>query len=76
MKYYLKENADGFEFSPAGRKVDEEKLKAGFTIVHEIPDRIKNIMPGGRDYVPPKTAIEEIEEIKTRLSALESRNVR
>ena len=58
MKYYLKEYPDGVEYSPVGYTVDQKKLDAGFEIVEEIPQRIKDKMPGGKDWMEPESPTE------------------
>lgn len=74
MKYYLKESADGVEYSPVGRKVDEAKLKAGFVIVTEIPQSIRDKEPGGKDYVEPEdTRDVKLRELEERIAELEAR---
>lgn len=73
MRFYLKEDVDGFEFSPVGRKINQAKLDDGFVIVAELPQRIKDKIPGGKDFIEPKTAREEIVDLKARLDALERR---
>ena len=77
MRYYLKEFPDGgWEYCLVGRVVDEKKLDAGFTLVDEIPQRIKDKEPGGKDYVEPKPEMElKIEQIEQRLAKLEAKGI-
>lgn len=77
MKYYLKEYPDGVEYSPVGSEVNQAKLAAGFQIVDEIPQRIKDKEPGGKDYQEPISPQEvRINELETRLQTLEELQVK
>jgi len=77
MKYYLKEYIDGFEFSIVGRQVDQTKLDMGFQVVDEIPQRIRDKEPGGKDYQEPISPQEvRINELETRLQTLEELQVK
>jgi len=73
MKFYLKEYADGVEYSPIGKEIDQKKLDAGFQIVDEIPQRIRDKEPGGKDYVesvdPRDVKLQELEERINQLEA-------
>lgn len=70
--FYLKEYADGWEYSPVGKKIDQAKLDAGFKIVDIIPQSIRDKEPGEKDWVPTKSALElKVEELEQRLNALE-----
>ena len=74
MKWYLKETTEGHEYSPVGRKIDEAKLKAGFAIVTEIPQRIQDKEPGGKDYVEPEDPRDtKLRELEQRIAELETR---
>lgn len=72
-QFYLKEYPDGgFEFSPVGRKPDPTKLAAGFTMVDALPQRVADKLPGGKDYVEPKSPQQvKLEELETRIAELE-----
>ena len=73
MKYYLKEYEDGFEYSPVGSKINNNKLANGFTIVDQIPQSIKDKEPGGKDFVEPVDPKDvEIQKLKDRLTTLEA----
>jgi hypothetical protein len=76
---YLKEYPDDgsgipqVDIRPVGRVVDEGLLKEGFRIVGDeelAPIRAK--LPGGKDYIEPKSKVEELEE---RVKALEEKKV-
>lgn len=73
MRWYLKEYPDGgVEYSPVGKRIDQSKLDAGFEIVDEIPQRIRDKEPGGKDWIPPKSPLEsKIEELEQRIAELE-----
>ena len=74
MRYYLREYPDGVEYSPVGNKVDQKKLDAGFVIVDEIPRRIRDKEPGGKDWVEPVDPRDvKIAELESRLVVLESK---
>ena len=76
MKYYVKEYPDGVEYSPVGSEVDQKKLDAGFIIVDEIPQRIRDKELGGKDYVEPKSMLEQkMEHFEQRLADLEARKI-
>jgi hypothetical protein len=69
VKFYVKVDAEGFEFSPVGVEVDKAKLEAGFTIVDAIPQEIIDRCPGGKDYVMPESKLEKLEK---RIAVLEA----
>jgi len=76
MKYYLKEFADGVEYSPVGKTVDQKKLDVGFEIVDEIPQRIRDKEPGGKDYAEPLDPRNvKIAELESRLAKLENKMI-
>jgi len=77
MNFYLKEYPDGgWEYGLVGREVDPSKLDAGFQIVDTIPQRIKDKEPGGKDYVEPRSEMEQkIEQLEQRLADLEARRI-
>jgi len=73
MKWYLKELADGVEYSPVGRRIDEAKLKTGFEVVDTIPQRIRDKEPGGKDYVEPEDPKDaKLRELEQRIEQLEA----
>ena len=74
MRFYLKEYSDGVEYSPVGVKIDQSKLDAGFKIVDEIPQRIRDAEPGGKDWVEPVDPRDEkIAKLESRLVVLEGK---
>ena len=74
MSFYLKEYPDGVEYSPVGQEIDQKKLDAGFVIVDEIPRRIRDKEPGGKDWVEPVDPRDaKIAELESRLVALEGK---
>jgi len=76
MRFYLKEYPDGVEYSPVGRKVDQAKLDAGFVIVDKIPQHIRDMEPGGKDYVEsldPRDV--KIAKLESRLAKLENKMI-
>ena len=77
MRFYLKEYPDGgWEYSPVGLEIDQTKLDSGFQIVDTIPQRIKDKEPGGKDYVEPRSEMEQkIEQLEQRLADLEARRI-
>jgi len=77
MKFYFKQYPDGgWEFSPVGHEIDKAKLAAGFGIVDEIPQMIKDKMPGGKNWVKPENPQDiKIRELETRLNAFEAKIV-
>jgi len=74
MKFYLKLFEDGgHEYSPVGVKLDQEKLDQGFAIVDEIPQRIRDKEPGGKDWVEPEPSEKiQLRELAARVQVLES----
>ncbi len=75
MRFYLKEYPDGgVEYSPVGKRIDQSKLDAGFEIVDEIPQRIRDKEPGGKDWIPPEDPRDaKLRELEQRLADLEAR---
>jgi len=73
MKFYLKEYPDGVEYSPVGKEIDQKRLDAGFQIVDEIPQRIRDKEPGGKDYVEPVDPRDlKLQELENRVKGLEA----